>query len=205
MQNRNSINNVNVLSNKPKVLRSMCDMLGDKCKDYTVDLLTGNIDDTEFMNRLIDAYGQSRVNNAVFSSVALEKNNINTNTSSPYQPYQNPSIEASNMQGNDQPDDIIPDDSQEKGECPICLSPAIFGVGKSVCEILADGRRNGTIDNNELNCNDIVDDFAQGKISNRDMVALLIEAYGEDQVVTALNQINSVIEDGIMTARNKKM
>jgi len=201
MQNQNSINNVNVLSNKPKVLRSMCDMLGDKCKDYTVDLLTGNIDDTEFINKLIDAYGQSRVNNAVFSSVAIEKKN----TVYPYpNQNQNSLIGASNTQGNDQSNDIIPEDSQDNEECPVCLSPAVFGVGKSVCEMLSNARRNGRIDNNELNCNDIVDDFAQGKIGNRDMVALLIEAYGEESVVSALNKINGVLEDGIMTARNKK-
>lgn len=190
------IQDTNVLSNKPTVLKNMCDILGNDCRDLTVDLLSGTIDDTIFMSQLIDRYGQDKVNNAVFASVALGKK--------PSPSVQNTSLNnGSNSNGNDIPYTNTPEDSEDSEECPVCLSPAIFGMGKTVCQVLSDARRNGKIENNELTCNDIVNDFADGKISNRDMVAMLIEVYGEDEVITALNKVNRVLEDGIIMARER--
>mgnify|MGYP006910768355 CR=1 FL=1 len=85
-------------------------------------------------------------------------------------------------------------------------------MGKTVCEVLADTRRNSINpaewseekeEGEYMACGNIVNAFADGKISNREMVSSLIEKYGEDAVMDALKGVNRVLEDGALLAKKK--
>ena len=221
---------VSKLAEKPELLGDICGMLGDECKDLTVQLLNGEIDDTAFMSQAIDVYGQDKVNRAVFSSVMADKKrrssrqpqasnsnrsgfpngpnsqDVSRESSFPASTSSSPPPSSAESQSQSQ------EPSEQERECPICLAPAVFGVGKTVCEVLADARRN-SVDPAEwseekeegdyMACGNIVNAFADGKISNRKMVSSLIEKYGEDAVMDALKGVNRVLEDGALLAKKK--
>jgi hypothetical protein len=202
---------VSKLAEKPELLGDICGMLGDECKDLTVQLLNGEIDDNAFMSQAIDVYGQDKVNRAVFSSVMADKKrrsfrqpqDVSRESSFPVSASSSSSSLAKSQSQ---------EPSEQERECPICLAPAVFGVGKTVCEVLADARRN-SVDPAEwseekeegdyMACGNIVNAFADGEISNREMVSSLIEKYGEDSVMDALKGVNRVLEDGALLAKKK--
>ena len=201
---------VSKLVEKPELLGDICGMLGDECKDLTVQLLNGEINDNAFMSQAIDVYGQDKVNRAVFSSVMADKKRRRQPQASnfPAVPQGPPFSASAPTSAKSQFQDQRP----QEHECPICLAPAVFGAGKTVCEVLADDRRNSTNpaewseekeEGEYMACGNIVNAFADGKISNCKLVSSLIEKYGEDSVMDALKGINRVLEDGALLAKKK--
>ncbi len=232
----NALNMIGIskLAKKPQVLGDICGMLGDECRDLTVQLLNGEIDDNAFMSQAIDIYGQDKVNRAVFSSVMVDKsrnrkinqsrqdqtsdrsefpNGSDTNADGLFSQEQD--VPFSSADADVDAGAVVESQEPQEKECPVCIAPAVFGIGKSVCEVLADARRSSIDPSSEeyseeeeadayMACGNIVNAFADSKISNREMVSLLIEKYGEDTVMDALKGVNRVLEDGALLAKGKK-